>query len=222
MIGLPNHLLAALPPMTIERLKLERHPLVENSTLFRPGDAVERIYFPQTGMISLLKVMENGSHIEVGLVGHEGLTPIGAAVGETSTPSLGLVQFSGEALVASFARFSELLLDDGEFRETILRFTGRHLGMLGQLVACNGLHDVTERLARWLLMANDRLTTSDLALGQQFLADMLGVSRQIVNVALGDLERRGAIERARSMIVIRDRARLEDAACECYRELAVA
>ena len=222
MIGLPNQLLAALPHSTVERLQLERLPLVEGSTLFRPGDPIDRVYFPETGMVSLLKVMENGAQIEVGLVGHEGLTPVSAAVGEPTAVALGLVQFSGEALVAPLSRFTSLLLDDVAFRDTILRYTGRHLGMLGQLVACNGLHDVTERLARWLLMANDRLDHTDLALGQQFLADMLGVSRQIVNVALGDLERRGAIERARAMIVIRDRTRLEEAACECYRERAVA
>jgi CRP-like cAMP-binding protein len=214
-----NSILARLPPAEIEHLapKIKRMTLELHTVLYDPGDVVQFGYFPDTGLISLIAVMKSGEQVEVGIVGREGLVANSVVLGGTKATQLALVQSS--PLIADrigVDALREAFKTLPVFQKNILRFVRGQSMMLSQGAACNRLHEAEARLARWLLMCEDRMNGDTITLTHEFMADMLGVRRTTVTLVAGTLHRAGLIEYSRGKIKILNRAELELAACECY------
>ena len=213
-----NRLLATLPPADyglvgpyLTHIDLERGRL-----LYDPGDPIDTVYFPHDGVISLMTLMENGAAIESATIGPEGALGLMAAVSPRQSLSRAIVQTPCRA-----ARISAALLHEAwEKSPAIRRFIDRHtealFGHAAQSAACNALHSVEARFCRWLLTCHDRISTSTVALTQEFLADMLGVQRTTVTAVARTLQERGYIRYRRGVVDIIDRAGLEAMTCECY------
>jgi CRP-like cAMP-binding protein len=216
---LTNGLICALDICTYEQLAphLSHREFDRGDVFYEPGDAIEHIYFPHRGVISLLSVLEDGSAIETSTVGREsavgllaGLTPLQSfsrAVGQ----SAGLVSRIEAARLRGIAGASPTL------RDVILRHCDALLANAQQSVACNALHDVEERFCRWLLTCHDRADGDELSVTQEFLAMMLGVQRTTVTQVAGMLQDARLIRYQRGRMTILDRPGLEHRACECYR-----
>ncbi len=196
--------------------KLEFVRLRVHSVVFEPGDSLKSVYFGNSGMISILTVFSDGKSVEVGLVGKEGFIglPLLAGFQTASTRAISQLdatafRMNGEALMAFLPRCPEL-------GERLQQYSQISTMQVTQIAACNRLHEVHERLARWLLMCSDRVSSNDLALTQEFLGQMLGTRRSSVTVAAGILQEAGIITTARGGVKIVNRKKLEDAACECY------
>ncbi len=213
-----NLLLGALPEQEIHLLKplLERTALPRDTILAEPGQAMANAYFPVSGMISVVALMSGGLGAEVSTVGNEGMIGLPVFFGAASSPFQVMAQLDGHSLRVSAERL-----------ETVMRHTPTLANLLGtysqaryietaQNVACNGLHSVSQRGARWLLTTRDRAEGDAFFLTQEYLAFMLGVSRQSVGHAVLDLQEAGLISYARGHMRIVDRAGLEAASCECY------
>ena len=215
-----NELLAALPAEVLQRLSpaLERVPLALKEILHRPGDPIEYVYFPGAGFVSELTVLESGDMVEVATVGREGMVGIFASDGEERAPSLSMVQAAIEVCYRLRATvFREEMDRRGPFHQLMTRYMHAHVGLIMQSTACNAMHTVEQRLARWLLMAHDRVGLDDFPLTQEFLAMMLGVSRPSVTIVAGTLQKAGLITYHRGHLKIVNREELEAASCECYR-----
>jgi len=215
-----NELLAALPAEVLQRLSpaLELVPLALKEILHRPGDPIEYVYFPGAGFVSELTVLESGDMVEVATVGREGMVGIFASDGEERAPSLSMVQAAIEVCYRLRATvFREEMDRRGPFHQLMTRYMHAHVGLIMQSTACNAMHTVEQRLARWLLMAHDRVGVDDFPLTQEFLAMMLGVSRPSVTIVAGTLQKAGLITYHRGHLRIVDRERLEAASCECFR-----
>ena len=215
-----NELLAALPAEVLQRLSpaLELVPLALKEILHRPGDPIEYVYFPGAGFVSELTVLESGDMVEVATVGREGMVGIFASDGEERAPSLSMVQAAIEVCYRLRATvFREEMDRRGPFHQLMTRYMHAHVGLIMQSTACNAMHTVEQRLARWLLMAHDRVGLDDFPLTQEFLAMMLGVSRPSVTIVAGTLQKAGLITYHRGHLKIVDRERLEAASCECFR-----
>jgi CRP-like cAMP-binding protein len=197
----------------LARMTLVSLPL--NHVLVRPGEEPEFAHFMTSGITSIVAFMKNGGGAEVGLVGREGLVEAMNLLGPAPSPYTAFVQIEGTALRIPF---KELQKDAfaGALLRPILEFVQRHNFILSQLAACNGLHEIEERLARWLLMVQDKIEEPQFDLTQEFLAQMLGTRRTSVSLAAGSLQRSGLIEYRRGHIQILDRDKLQSAACECY------
>jgi CRP-like cAMP-binding protein len=198
------------------RSKLEYVRLRVHSVLFEPGDALKSVYFCNSGMISILSVFPDGKSVEVGLVGKEGFVGLPLLVGFQTASTRAVSQLeatafrvNGEALMALLPRYPEL-------DQRLQQYSQIAAMQITQIAACNRLHEVHERLARWLLMCSDRVSSNDLALTQEFLGQMLGTRRSSVTVAAGLLQEAGLINTSRGDVKIVNRKKLEDAACECY------
>jgi CRP-like cAMP-binding protein len=215
-----NDLLSALPPEDYKRLEpgLEVMPLKLKVLLHKPGTAVEHVYFPGGGFCSIVTVLEDGSMVEVATVGREGM--VGLAALSDARPGSTAVMVQGEAetcyrMAASlFRREMDRL---GAFYELLNRYTQAHLGFIMQSTACNARHSVEQRLARWLLLAHDRMARDEFPLTQEFAAMMLGAARPTVTVVAGTLQKAGLITYRRGKVTIVNRKKLESASCECYR-----
>ena len=215
-----NELLAALPAEVLQRLSpaLELVPLALKEILHRPGDPIEYVYFPGAGFVSELTVLESGDMVEVATVGREGMVGIFASDGEERAPSLSMVQAAiGVCYRLHATVFREEMDRRGPFHQLMTRYMHAHVGLIMQSTACNAMHTVEQRLARWLLMAHDRVGVDDFPLTQEFLAMMLGVSRPSVTIVAGTLQKAGLITYHRGHLKIVDRERLEAASCECFR-----
>jgi|SRR4029079_1948861 len=215
-----NELLAALPAEVLQRLSpaLELVPLALKEILHRPGDPIEYVYFPGAGFVSELTVLESGDMVEVATVGREGMVGIFASDGEERAPSLSMVQAAIEVCYRLRATvFREEMDRRGPFHQLMTRYMHAHVGLIMQSTACNAMHTVEQRLARWLLMAHDRVGLDDFPLTQEFLAMMLGVSRPSVTIVAGTLQKAGLITYHRGHLKIVNREELEAASCECYR-----
>ena len=215
-----NELLAALPAEVLQRLSpaLERVPLALKEILHRPGDPIEYVYFPGAGFVSELTVLESGDMVEVATVGREGMVGIFASDGEERAPSLSMVQAAIDVCYRLRATvFREEMDRRGPFHQLMTRYMHAHVGLIMQSTACNAMHTVEQRLARWLLMAHDRVGLDDFPLTQEFLAMMLGVSRPSVTIVAGTLQKAGLITYHRGHLKIVNREELEAASCECYR-----
>ena len=214
-----NHLLAALPEAELDRLKLDLEPvsLVLGKVIYESGEQLEYIYFPTTAIISLLYIMENGSTAEIGMAGNDGLVGIALFMGGSTTPNRAVVQSAGNA----FRLRSKALLfefqQSGEFQNILLRYTQYLMTQISQTAACNRLHSVEQRLCRWLLNTHDLLQTNKLVMTHDLIANMLGVRREGVSIAAGNLQKKGLIKYVRGTITMLDRKRLESATCECYK-----
>lgn len=213
-----NSLLARLPAGDFERLRPHLKPVTlrAHDRLMKPGIRTEKVYFPESGMVSLILSLEDGAAIEVGLIGNEGLVGVLPALGASLVTSEAVVQIQGMAL---WMPTDVLRIEVGlnpSLRAALMLYLQALFVQVTQSVACNSRHALRQRLARWLLMANDCGKTHEITLSHEFLAMMLGVRRPGVTVALGELKSAGFITTGHGRITIEDRQRLEEVACECY------
>jgi CRP-like cAMP-binding protein len=212
-------ILAALPAEEHSHLRqyLEFVPLKFGAVLWEANQPIEFVFFPTSGMVSLLAMMRNGATAEVGIIGREGFVGTAVVLGAREAPIRAVVQGEG----AGFRIESELLrrtLSEAPQLEQMLRRYAHALAMqVAQAAACNCLHQVPERLARWLAMAIDRIGSDLLPLTQEFLAQMLGCRRASVTSAVGRLQKAGIISSGHGQFRILDRKQLERRSCECYR-----
>jgi CRP-like cAMP-binding protein len=213
-----NHLLGALPEDEFERLVLDLEPvsLPLGKVIYESGEQLEYIYFPTTAIISLLYIMENGSTAEIGMAGNDGLVGIALFMGGSTTPNRAVVQSAGNALrLRSKALKFEFGLG-GTFQNILLRYTQYLMTQISQTAVCNRLHSVEQQLCRWLLINHDLLQTNKLIMTHDLIANMLGVRREGVSIAAGNLQKKGLIKYVRGTITMLDRKSLETVVCECY------
>lgn len=218
MPALRNRLLRALPPDELGELwpKLEPVELEMRQILQHPEQPQTAVYFIETGWMSMLAYMEDGDAAEVGLVGNEGMLGLQLLLDDELDDLEGMVQCPGTALRLPAAAFREALERLPGFRRLLHRYALVQHGQVARTAACNGRHDIPQRLARWLLMAHDRAEGDTYPMTHEFLSMMLGVRRAGISVAAGTLQKAGLIRYTAGKITIADRAGLENASCECY------
>lgn len=213
-----NHLLAALPAdeyaCLFPHLELVLLPLGE--VLYESGIQLRHAYFPTTAIVSLLYVMENGASAEIAVIGNEGGVGISLFMGGETTTNRAVVQSAGHA----YRLKRQLLKDEFEhvvpMQHLLLRYTQALLTQMAQTAVCNRHHSLDQQLCRWLLLSLDRLPLNELVMTQELIANMLGVRREGVTEAAGNLQRAGLIKYHRGHITVLDRAGLEARVCECY------
>ena len=213
-----NLMLEALPAEYRESLisRMEPVSFAIDTVLYKPGEVPQYAHFMTSGVTSIVTFMADGSGTEVGLIGREGLVEAFHLLGPARIQTTGFVQLAGTALRMPFADLQREFLGSEVVRSLILQAVQAQGLILNQLAACNRLHEVEERLARWLLMVQDRVESEKFFLTQEFLAEMLSARRTTVTLAAGSLQRSGLIEYRRGNIHIVDHEGLEGAACECY------
>lgn len=216
-----NRLLAALPAKEYQRLTAELEPvhLTFGHILFEPGDNLRYVYFPNNSIISLLSTVGEREHLEVGIVGNDGMAGLPVFMGVSKSRTRGLVQGEGSALRMKAATLRRELSNGNSLQKPLHRYTHSLLTQISQSSACNRFHLVNQRLARWLLMIHDRIEGEEFRLTQEFLSQMLGVRREGVTLAAGVLQKQKLIRYSRGTIRVLDRAGLEAAACKCYAVL---
>jgi CRP-like cAMP-binding protein len=195
----------------LELIELSRHHVVHD-----PGEKIEFAYFPNEGMVSLVILAKDGKSVEVGLVGKEGMIGTPLAVGVQRGPYRAIVQIPGSGLRLAANTLDTILRLTPEFKSHLNRYILMQGLQIAQVAACNRLHELDQRLARWLLMCQDRIDSESLPLTHDFLAQMLGNGRPSVSLTLAKLERAGVIESLRGAIRVLRRKGLEEVACECY------
>ena len=212
-----NRLLAALPREEYERLAphLREVSLTLRQVLFNPGDDLAYAYFPTDSIVSLLTDLSDGSGMEVGLVGREGIVGVSVILGGDET-KVATVQAEGGALKIRADALREEFRRGGVLQDGLLRYTHALMTQISQSVVCNVRHPLPGRLARWLLMYHDRLGRDEFSLTHEFMAAMLGVRRAGVSDVANELQRMGFISYRRGHVRIIDRKGLEEFACECY------
>ncbi|MEH1914783.1 Crp/Fnr family transcriptional regulator [Nostoc sp.] len=215
----PNKLLAALPDSDYQRLfpYLKLVPLQLHQILYEAGEPITQVYFPDNAVVSIVTTMEDGSTAEVGIVSNEGMVGIPVILGDNTTTTTAFVQVAGAAMQMNADVF-RAEFNRGEAIQTLLLcYVQAVYSELAQGAACNRLHTLEERLARWLLTVSDRLESEDFPLTHEFISQMLGVRRSGVTVAASTLSRAGMIAYQRGHISILNRENLEATSCECYR-----
>lgn len=215
-----NRILAALPRKEYERLlpHLEQLALPLGLSLYKSGDFIEYVYFPNDGVVSLVTHMNDGTTIEVGLIGLDGMVGIPVLLGDDIAFEEAIVQIEGSALrMKSSALKQDLKRSHSPLLTELLLYTRSLMKQVTQTAACNRIHTVEERLSRWLLMCHDRLESDELPLTQEFISNMLGTRRASVGSAATGLQTEGLIRYSRGHISILKRDELEEFACECYR-----
>ena len=213
-----NHLLAVLPEPDCERLfpRLERVPLSLGAALYESGDQLSHVYFPTTAIVSLLYVMENGASAEIAVVGNEGIVGIALFMGGETMPNRAVVQSAGHAYRLKGQALKQEFNRSGALQHLLLRYTLALLTQMAQTAVCNRHHSVDQQLCRWLLLSLDRLPSNELSMTQELIANMLGVRREGVTEAAGNLQGAGLIHYSRGRITVLDRPGLEARVCECY------
>ncbi len=213
-----NRLLASLK--SDEFSLLERHfrevDIVQGQLLEERGQRVDAVYFPQSGMISLIVEMPEDKAVEVGMVGSEGAIGINVGLGSRIASVTALVQVSGTAFKISASRFRAAASQSQHLQDLLVRYNEMQIGQIQQTAACNALHDVSSRLSRWLLQTSDRTNSDTIPFTREFLAKMLGVRRGTVSAAASGFESAGLIKTHRGSIQLLDRERLKKEACYCY------
>ena len=213
-----NHLLAALPAEIFERifphLELVSMPLGE--VLYESGGQLQHVYFPTTAIVSLHYIMENGASSEIAGVGNEGVLGISLFMGGNTTPSLATVQTAGHGYRMKVRLMMEEFDRAGPMMRLMLRYTQALITQMSQTAVCNRHHSVEQQLCRWLLLTLDRLTSNELIMTQELIASMLGVRREGITEAAGNLQRAGLISYRRGHITVLERSGLESRVCECY------
>jgi len=213
-----NAVLAGLSPSIIPDF-LEVAKLIDLKTpqqIYEAGREIQKVYFPIDAVLSVVTEMRDGGSIEVGTVGREGASAIRLLLGATSSANESYCQVPGRAVVITSDQFHRLLRADDGFRSVLGRFLQAYVNMLGQLAACNRVHNLYERCARWLLLTHDRVNSDEIALTHEYLAMMLGSRRSGVTMAACAFQQAGFIRYAHGHIVILNRTGLEQASCECY------
>lgn len=213
-----NRLLEALPRPEYQKLlpKFERIELIFNETIYNHGDVISDIYFPESGIISLLSAVEANSTLEVGIIGNEGMLGLPIFLGVKISNNRAVVQGAGFALKMTAANFLEEC-KNAELSRILQRFTHLLITQISQSAACNRFHEIEPRLARWLLMTGDRMHAEDFQITQEFLSNMLGVRREAVNKAASHFQQQNLIKYSRGNLSILNRQGLEIAACSCYK-----
>ncbi len=213
-----NHLLSVLPQEVWQRLapQMEQVDMPLGQVLCESGSTLKHVYFPVTSIVSLLYVMENGASAEIAVVGNEGIVGISLFMGGDSMPSRVVVQSAGRG-----HRLKAQLLKDefnlgGPVMHVLLRYTQALITQMAQTAVCNRHHALEQQLCRWLLLSLDRLSSNELLMTQELIANMLGVRREGVTEAALKLQKLGLISYARGRILVLDRAGLEARTCECY------
>jgi CRP-like cAMP-binding protein len=211
-----NRVLAALPKAEIARLQphLSLVTLKQEQTLL--DGTAPYAYFLENGVASVVVTTESGSTVEVGIIGMDGVVGIPILLGAGGSPGRTFIQIAGSGFRIKAATLKEEFERSGELRRHLYRYMQGFLVQSAQTAACNRLHNIEERLARWMLACRDRMDTDQLRLTQDFLGQMLGAPRTTVTLAAGLLHRAGMIDYSRGVVTIRDRDKLEATACECY------
>lgn len=216
-----NRLLATLPEQELSRLA-PQFDLVSyglKDFVYREDEPIEHVFFPTSGVMSLISQMEDGRGVEVATIGNEGMVGLPVFLQATTTSAhRAFSQVPGESLRMSASRFSEFLSgsDNGALHRALHRYTQALMSMIARAVACNALHSVQQRACRWLLITHDRIRGDQFVLTQEFLGQMLGVTRPTVNEVARELQAAGAIDYTRGRITILSRPELEARSCECY------
>lgn len=219
-----NHLLSALPAAEYDRLlpHLERIPMPLGKVIYESGDNLEYGYFPTTCIVSKLYIAENGATSEIAVVGNDGIVGVFLFMGGATMPHRAIVRNAGDAyrlqkqfLIQEFNRAGGRR--SGALHNLLLHYTQALITQMAQTAVCNRHHSVDQQLCRWLLFSLDRLSSNELLITQELIANMLGVRREGVTEAAGKLQRAGLIEYSRGRIKVLDRAGLEERVCECYQ-----
>ncbi len=215
---IPNKILAALPAEEYERMLsyMEHVSLPRGKILYNPNDTIEDVYFPNTGVVSLVTHMQEGASVEVGMIGREGMVGISVVLGDGISSNQAIVQIADGAMRLSVKDLKKELNRGGQLQPLLLRYTQTLFRQVTQTAACNRVHHIGERLARWLLTCQDRVDSDELDLTQEFIAEMLGTRRAGVSEAATMLQVEGLIRYVRGHITILNREGLEEFACECY------
>jgi CRP-like cAMP-binding protein len=213
-----NHLLAALPATEFDRLSphLELVAMPLGEALYESGGLLHHVYFPTTSIVSLLYVLADGASAEIAVVGNEGILGISLFMGGETTPSRAVVQSAGFGYRLKAQLLKQEFNRAGPVLHLLLRYTQALITQMTQTAVCNRHHSVEQQLCRWLLLSLDRLSSDSLTMTQELIANMLGVRREGVTEAAGNLQRAGLIRYSRGRIEVLDRPALEKAVCECY------
>lgn len=198
------------------RTHLEYVDLPRHTSLHEPNHTIEYAYFLNRGLVSLIVETQDGRTVEVGLVGNDGVAGIPSSVGLRKSPLREVIQIPGDGFRMGVRPLQRALESAPVLRALLNRYAVLQGLQISQTAACNRLHEVGPRLARWLLMVQDQMEAGPLAITHDFLATMLGTDRPSVTLAAGALQKKGAIEYTRGTVKIRNRAKLEGASCECY------
>lgn len=213
-----NHLLAALPTIELNELlaHMELVPLKLGTMLYEPNEQMRYAYFPTSAIISLHYVTESGASVETAGVGNEGMVGVSLFMGGNTTPSSAMVQTAGQAYRLERHQLQTEFKRAGLFQRMLLRYSQALLTQISQTSACNRHHSIEQQLSRWLLTTLDRIPSGELIMTQELVANMLGVRRESVTTAAGNLQQAGCINYRRGHISILDRKVLEGRVCECY------
>ena len=216
-----NHLLDALSPAQQAAIQHEISlvDLKMREAVARADERLSTIFFPISAVLSMVALMNDGSGVEVATVGYEGVLGVEALFGAVTSKTEAICQVPGQAYCMPRELFDRHL-EDRSFRATMGRYADVLFNFMAQSIACNRLHGLQERCARWLLVMNDRVGAQEFAMTQELLATMLGVHRPAVSVAAGILQQAGCIRYHRGHVTIVDRERLVESSCECYRAIA--
>ena len=215
---LANRLLAALPREEWERLMphVGAVELPLGKVLYEPGVAMSHVYFPTTAIVSLLYMLADGASAEIAVVGNEGIIGVSLFMGGETTPSRAVVQSAGHAYRLPGKLLKEEFIRGDAMQHLLLRYTQALLTQMAQTAVCNRHHSLDQQLCRWLLLSLDRLIGYELVMTQELIANMLGVRREGVTEAAGNLQNAGLIKYSRGRITVLDRGGLEARTCECY------
>ncbi len=213
-----NHLLSTLPKEDYERLipDLEYVTFALGEVIYESGEHQHYVYFPTTSIISLLYTMETGMTAEMGLIGNDGVVGVALFMGGDTAPNRAAVQIAGGALKMEARILQREFQMGGAFQLMLLRYAQALMIQISQTAVCNRLHSLEQRLCRWLLLSHDRVQSDNLAMTQEFIANMLGSRREGVTAAAGRLQDERIITYHRGQITILNRAGLETQVCECY------
>jgi CRP-like cAMP-binding protein len=218
LITTANRILKALPLEEYERLSVDLEPTTMwlGQILCHPDEPITHVYFPNSGTVSLVSNFQDGTSVEVGMVGNEGMFGVCVFLGSISTPLLAQVQVPGDGLSMRTDVLKREFNKCGQLQDLLLRYTQAFITQIAQTAACNRAHPIEARLSKWLLMCEDRANSKALELTHEFIATMLGARRASVTEAALNLRSRGLIDYRRGHVTIRDRQGLELVTCECY------
>ncbi len=214
-----NLILSALPGQERLRLapELKLVDMALGDTIYSPNNKIEHVYFPTTAIVSLLHVMENGSSAEIAVVGNEGIVGIPLFMGGQTTPSWAVVQSAGQGYQMRGHLIKNEFFRAGPMQHFLLRYSQVLLTQMAQTAACNRHHTIDQQLCRWLLLSLDRLPSNELIMTHELIANILGVRREGVTEAPGQLHKAGLIDYKRGHITVLNRQGLEERVCECYQ-----
>jgi CRP-like cAMP-binding protein len=213
-----NKVLLAMPDNGYEQMRpdLTHVELPSHLSLHEPTQSIEFVYFPNRGMVSQVVVTKDGRTVEVGVVGNEGYVGAGLAAGMSRSSVREIIQIAGEGSRMLGNALERILRSAPQLQVILNRHTGLQGMQVAQTAACNRLHDIQQRLSRWLLMTQDRMDSGVLPITHDFVATMMGTDRSTVSLAASELQKKGIIEYVRGAVKIVDRRKLEKSACECY------